>query len=88
MEGVATLGLDRHHLGPEIPEDLRGERTHHDRREVEHPDAVECARGQGLWVVLAGWVGVHGSAFGLRPSVTGLGCVDEPVAGILGQGPG
>ncbi|CAB4717944.1 unannotated protein [freshwater metagenome] len=39
--GVATLGLDRHHLGTEVPKDLGGERPHHNRREVEHPDACK-----------------------------------------------
>src|SRR5664280_2080510 len=54
--------LDGDHVGPQVAEDLRGQRAHDDRGEVDHAHAVEGARIR--------WFG-HSDPRGSSPSLTG-----------------
>ena len=39
--GVTALGLDDDDVGPLVRQDLRGEWSHHDAREVQYPEAIQ-----------------------------------------------
>ncbi|MCY1225703.1 hypothetical protein D9M72_379070 [compost metagenome] len=67
---VAFRPFDLDHVGAKIGQHLRGQRTEHDRGEIQHADAVERAGGRGMGVLSRhGWLLSGGGtpACGARP---------------------